>query len=92
MSSPYRHDAAAIRERRASITRELDEAENLLSRVTIERDRLRFELSAIEERLRPMSDALDLIRVASPCRADWRAMTGDDRVRFRAPGKHSPGG
>lgn len=29
----------------------------------------------------PMLDSLDVIDVASPCPADWDAMTGDDRVR-----------
>lgn len=28
------------------------------------------------------SDALDCIQVATPCRADWNAMKGDDRARF----------
>src|SRR5260221_8454096 len=27
---------------------------------------------------------LDQVRIASPCRADWAAMQGDDRVRFCA--------
>src|SRR6185436_5852156 len=27
---------------------------------------------------------LDQVRIASPCRADWNAMQGDDRVRFCA--------
>ena len=28
------------------------------------------------------TDALDRIRVASPCSADWDEMTGNDEVRF----------
>ena len=29
-----------------------------------------------------MSSPLDDIRIASPCRASWDEMRGDDRVRF----------
>ena len=27
-------------------------------------------------------DLLSAIQIASPCTADWNAMTGDDRARF----------
>lgn len=32
--------------------------------------------------MRPASIPLDQIRIASPCKASWAAMKGDDKVRF----------
>jgi hypothetical protein len=34
-----------------------------------------------EARTHASSPVLDNIRIASPCAADWNAMTGDERVR-----------
>lgn len=85
MSSPYRQDAAAIRERREALARDLAETDTTLANLTTERGKLVRELEDLEKRLEhaPRS-ALDTLRVASPCSADWRKMTGDSRVRMCA--------
>jgi hypothetical protein len=51
MSSPYRHDAAVIRERREAVARDLTETESELTRLMTERGLLRRELEQLEERL-----------------------------------------
>jgi hypothetical protein len=85
MSSPYRQDAAVIRERRDAVARDLTETERALDRLTTERGALQRELENLEQRLpQPPLTALDTLQVASPCTADWRKMVGDDRVRMCA--------
>jgi hypothetical protein len=84
MSSPYRHDPAALRERRASVTRALAEVEAQLAELKTERARLHVALDSLEARLVEARGPLDNVRVASPCTADWSAMEGDDRVRLCA--------
>src|SRR5262245_65199390 len=71
----YRDDIAALSARYESLTnevaqktRELDEAKQL------------FEQARAQARL----PVLDNLRIASPCPADWNAMTGDDRARHCA--------
>ncbi len=68
----YRDDVDALTARHdalaaevASKTRELDAAAHLLA----------------EARAKAKLPILDNIRVATPCSADWAAMTGDERVR-----------
>jgi hypothetical protein len=68
----YRSDLDALDARHdalnnelATKTRELDDATKLLE----------------EARARARLPILDNIRTASPCRADWNAMTGDERAR-----------
>jgi len=68
----YRSDLDALDARHdalsnelATKTRELDDATKLLE----------------EARARAKLPILDNIRIASPCRADWNAMTGDDHAR-----------
>lgn len=68
----YRNDVEALAARHdalaaevATKTRELDSARQLLD----------------EAKERARLPVLPNIRVASPCRADWNEMTGDDRVR-----------
>jgi hypothetical protein len=68
----YRSDLEALAARHdalaaevATKTRELDGVSQLLD----------------EAKQRAKLPVLQNIRVASPCRADWNAMTGDDRVR-----------
>lgn len=68
----YRDDLDALAARHAALeheltakTKELDAASRLLD----------------EARTRARRPVLDNIRVATPCRADWSQMTGDDRVR-----------
>lgn len=68
----YRSDLDALDARHnalsnelATKTRELDDATKLLE----------------EARARAKLPILDNIRIASPCRADWNAMTGDEHAR-----------
>lgn len=68
----YRSDLDALAARQAALesevarsTRELDDTRRLLD----------------EARARARLPVLDNIRIASPCRADWNEMTGDERVR-----------
>lgn len=55
----------ALNNELASKTRELDDATKLLE----------------QARARAKLPILDNIRIASPCRADWNAMTGDEHAR-----------
>lgn len=68
----YRDDLDALAARHAALAREVAEAERA-------RDEAARELD--EARAGRKLPVLDTIRVASPCKADWNAMTGDDRVR-----------
>jgi hypothetical protein len=68
----YRNDLDALAARHASLdaelaakTKELDNATRLL----------------VDARARAKLPVLDNIRVASPCRADWNEMVGDERAR-----------
>jgi hypothetical protein len=68
----YRNDLDALAARHASLdtelaakTKELDDAARLLD----------------EARARAKLPVLDNIRIASPCRADWNEMVGDERSR-----------
>src|SRR5689334_14925454 len=68
----YRNDLDALEARHEALahelatkTRELDAARQLLD----------------DAKQRAKLPVLPNIRVASPCRADWNKMTGDDRVR-----------
>src|SRR5687768_10787830 len=91
---PYRTDDEALEQRATQIERELAQAREKL----VERDRdaasLRDEVSALEKELgqvrailavRPgarLGELLARVKIAKPCKADWDAMTGDERVRF----------
>ena len=91
MTTPYRNEIAALRERQAALAGELAK----LREQTIGLDELRAregelarELAAVEQGLAAGGAAkralprLDRVRVASPCKADWNEMLGDERVRF----------
>jgi hypothetical protein len=69
----YRDDIDALEARATALDHEV-------SRVTTERDRAHALLEGAK--LRAKTLVLDNIRVASPCKASWDDMTGDDRVRF----------
>jgi len=89
-SSPYRNELDALRERKDSLERELAEVRAQTSHIDELRARgraLDAELAAVEARLRESGakralPLLDQIRVASPCKADWNEMVGDERARF----------
>lgn len=91
MTTPYRNEIDALRERKESLEREIGrlreqttELEGLRSR----QEELARELAGVEARLRAGAASrrtlpmLDQVRVASPCHASWDEMLGDDRVRF----------
>ena len=68
----YRNDLDALAARHDALEAEVATA-------TRERDAASVLLE--EARQRAKLPILDNIRVATPCSADWNAMTGDDRVR-----------
>ncbi len=86
---PYRDDRTALESRRNDLRRELEElgpkAEALRDAVRAQEVVAR-ELAATEAKLAEIdarrATLLDDVRIASPCKASWEAMTGDDRVRF----------
>ena len=65
----YRDDVDALRARHAALEAQVTEKRS-------ERDHVR---RLIDEAVR--LPVLDNVEIASPCGADWNAMTGDDRVR-----------
>jgi predicted nuclease with TOPRIM domain len=88
VSTAYRDQEGALRERVAQLevelealrarSRELREAEAAEQRIATEVAALRARL----EELRGPTLQLENLRIASPCKADWSQMVGDDRVRF----------
>ena len=68
----YRNDVDALEARHAALQAEV-------ATTTKERDRAGQLLD--EAKVRAKLPILDNIRVATPCPADWKQMTGDDRVR-----------
>lgn len=87
----YRDPASALVSRRERLVAELAAARRAADELvrTVERvPRLEKELAEIDGLLargdaRP-PPSLDNVRVASPCKADWNGMVGDDRARFCA--------
>ena len=90
-ATPYRNEIDALRERQALLTGELERLRvqtNGLAELRAREAELARELATVESRLAAGAAArrglplLDQVRVASPCKADWNEMLGDDRVRF----------
>lgn len=89
-SSPYRNEINALSERRDALASEIDklrEQTRQLDELKAREAKLEKELEGVDVRLREGSPKralpmLDQIRVASPCKAEWSDMVGDDRVRF----------
>ena len=69
----YRDDLEALRARHAAL--EAQVAENTRQRDEVGR---MVDEAAARARLPVLAD----IRIASPCKADWNTMTGDDRARL----------
>ena len=90
MTTPYRNESAALRERKESLERELTrlKAETAqLDELRAREQQLERELAAVAQRIgedgvRRGLPMLDRVRVASPCNASWNEMLGDERVRF----------
>jgi hypothetical protein len=90
MSQPYRDDHEALETRLTSLEQELEalraKKKELEEAVGHEAD-LAKEAEAVRRRLSHMRarralPLLESLRIASPCKADWSQMTGDDAVRF----------
>ena len=71
----YRNDVDALAARKAALDAEVDAR-------TKERDEAARMLAELHARAK--LPVLPNIRIASPCTADWNAMTGDERVRHCA--------
>lgn len=90
MTTPYRNELDALRERKASLEAEIARLRDQTTRLDELRAReaeLASELAGVDGRLRAGMPKrglplLDQVRVASPCTADWNEMLGDERVRF----------
>ena len=90
MTTPYRNETDALRERKASLEAEISRLRDQTTRLDELRAReaeLAGELASVDGRLRAGMPKrglplLDQVRVASPCKADWNEMLGDERVRF----------
>ncbi|HVJ88464.1 MAG TPA: hypothetical protein VM580_01595 [Labilithrix sp.] len=89
MTTPYRSELDALRERKDSLEREIAQ----LKAQTVELEELRSREQALERELAQVSQRLgggarralpmlDQLKVASPCNARWDEMLGDERVRF----------
>jgi hypothetical protein len=91
MAAPYRSDQDALMSRLVGL---VDELAALRTRATALRDLERTERDVEREiadvrrevaRVAPTRlPLLERVSIASPCSADWDAMTGDDRARFCA--------
>jgi hypothetical protein len=88
MAQPYRTDRDALESRLTSLEEELEalrtKKRELADAVKSEEELAR-EADTLRRRLlkdRRSLPLLDSVRVASPCKADWDAMSGDDTVRF----------
>lgn len=85
---PYRAEEPALEERRDRLWRELEEARKHAREMAASAAReksLESELRAVEARLadrKATKSPLDDIKIASPCKASWDDMVGDERVRF----------
>lgn len=90
MTSPYRNELDALRERKESLEQEIARLRQQTERLEALRSReqeLERELAAVAQKLRSNAPRrslpmLDQVRVASPCNANWEEMLGDERVRF----------
>jgi cytochrome c-type biogenesis protein CcmE len=84
---PYRDDLAALEVRRAGLERERNElratARATASRLADCEAELSTTRAVLAYRRRPLP-SLDEAKIASPCRARWDDMAGDERVRFCA--------
>lgn len=88
MTTPYRNEIDALRERKTSLEQELarlKEQTRELDGLRSREQELERELASVGARLgagRRSLPMLDQIAVASPCNASWDEMVGDERVRF----------
>jgi hypothetical protein len=86
---PYRDPELVLRERLQNLQRrigELDEHARQLEEAARLRARLEAEKATVERELFELSGTgsgqLEALRIASPCKASWAEMVGDERVRY----------
>jgi hypothetical protein len=89
VTTPYRNEIDALRQRQEALEKELADVRSWTRQLDVLRERegaLESELASIGARLNAQSrrslPMLDQISVASPCSASWDEMVGDERVRF----------
>jgi len=90
VSTPYRNEIDALRERQSALKAELSrlrEQTTQLDELRARESALAGELGEVEGRLNAGTQKrtlplLDQVRIASPCKAEWSDMLGDERVRF----------
>lgn len=90
MTTPYRNETDALRERKTTLEAEISrlrEQTTQLDELKAREAELATELAGVDVRLNAGAPKralplLDQVRVASPCSANWNEMLGDDRVRF----------
>jgi hypothetical protein len=90
VTTPYRNEIDALRERKASLEAEIARLRDQTTRLDELKAReteLSTELTAVDVRLtagmpKRTLPLLDQVRIASPCKAEWNEMLGDERVRF----------
>src|SRR5688572_438054 len=84
MSSPYRNEIDALRERKATLEAELAKVRAHTTELGAQADTLASELADVTKKLgaKRALPLLDSVKVASPCDRDWNEMLGDDRVRY----------
>lgn len=86
----YRDELEALNARCESLERDLRDLDARAREVAEDRTarpKIQRELEQARAGVRALRDKkplpmLDSIRIASPCKASWEKMTGDDRVRF----------
>lgn len=88
VTTPYRNELDALRQRKSSLEQELSQLHTQTAHLDAMRARqatIAHELRAIDERLYAKPSRrlpmLDDIRVASPCKANWDEMVGAERAR-----------
>ena len=90
MTTPYRNEIEALQERKATLEGEIAKLRDQTTQLDELRAReaeLARELAGVDGRLnagptKRVLPLLDQVRVASPCKAAWNEMLGDDRVRY----------
>lgn len=85
---PYRDDDHALESKKRELEQErarIEEHKRAFAQLADDEARNRRELAELEVRLSKRKKSLPLlgeVRVASPCNADWNAMSGDEQTRF----------
>jgi hypothetical protein len=89
VSTPYRNESDALRERKETLEREiarLREQTATLEGLRTREQEIEQEIASIAAKLgssgRRALPLLDQVKVASPCSAKWDEMLGDEKVRF----------